>query len=92
MQKLSSKEIRELRTQSAQLEPITVIGKRGLTPEVDTLILNALEKKNLIKVTIRTNAFDDRKSEAIKMAEKYNAVLVRQIGSSLILYRVPSED
>lgn len=92
MPSLSSKEIRQLRTQSAQLTAITVIGKRGITPEVDKLIKASLQKNNLIKVTVRPNAFDDRKAEAVKMAERYNAVLVRQIGGSIILYRIPEED
>ena len=92
MKELSSKEVRTLKAQGAHLEAVTVIGKRGITEQNTQLIELALQKDSLIKVSIRPNAFEDRKQAAKDIAAKFQAQLIKQIGSAILLYRLADED
>jgi RNA-binding protein len=47
----------------------------------------ALEKRELIKVAVLKNCFDDPKAIAQTLAERTHAQVVRVIGKKIILYR-----
>ena len=91
MKKLSGSEARALRAKGSKLEATTVLGKRGLTEENLKIISQAFLKQDLIKITIRKSAFENPKQEAEKIAEKFGAVIVQQLGSALLLFKT-SED
>ena len=92
MKKLTGSEARALRAKGAKMDAITVIGKRGLTEENIKIIKQAFLKSPLVKISINKNAFDDRKAESEKIAQQFNALVVQQLGSSLLLLQVDQED
>ena len=86
MKKLTGSEARALRAKGAKLEASAVIGKKGLSDENIKIIEAAFLKNDLIKLTIRKNAFENPKAEAQNIAERFDAVIVQHLGSSLLLY------
>lgn len=72
---------------ASKLNPIFQIGKASLTPEIVAAIDEALEKRELIKVSVLKNCFDDPKEIAQTLAERTRSSVVRVIGKKMILYR-----
>lgn len=72
---------------ASKLNPIFQIGKASLTPEIVAAIDEALEKRELIKISILKNCFDDPKEIAQMLAERTHSSVVRIIGKKIILYR-----
>jgi RNA-binding protein len=68
-------------------QPIFNIGKASLTPEVVQAVDEALEKRELIKISILKNCFDDPGEIAQTLAERTRSQVVRVIGKKIILYR-----
>lgn len=67
--------------------PIFQIGKASLTPEIVTAVDEVLEKRELIKISVLKNCFDDPKAIAQTLAERTRSEVVRVIGKKIILYR-----
>lgn len=72
---------------ASKLNPIFQIGKASLTPEIVEAIDEALEKRELIKISILKNCFDDPKEIAQMLTERTHSSVVRIIGKKIILYR-----
>ena len=68
-------------------DAIIQIGKNGLTPEVIDAVDEALEKRELIKISIGKNCFDDKAEMTHTLAERTRSEIVRVIGRKVILYR-----
>ncbi len=84
---LTSKQRAYLRSLSNQVEPIFQIGRSSLTPEIAAAADSALEKRELIKVSVLKNCFDDPKELADIMAERTHSAVVQVIGKKIVLYR-----
>ncbi len=72
---------------ASKMSPIFQIGKASLTPEIIQAVDEALEKRELIKISVLKNCFDDPKAIAETMAERTHSDIVRVIGKKIILYR-----
>lgn len=72
---------------ASKMNPIFQIGKASLTPEIVAAIDEALEKRELIKISILKNCFDDPGEIAQTLAERTRSSVVRVIGKKIILYR-----
>lgn len=72
---------------ASKLSPILQIGKASLTPEIIEAANEALEARELIKINVLKNCFDDPKAIAETLAERTHAEVVRVIGKKIILYR-----
>lgn len=72
---------------ASKQNPIFQIGKASLTPEIVTAVEEALEKRELIKISILKNCFDDPKEIAQTLAERTHSTVVRIIGKKIVLYR-----
>jgi RNA-binding protein len=72
---------------ASKQQPIFNIGKASLTPEVVQAVDEALEKRELIKISILKNCFDDPGEIAQTLAERTRSQVVRVIGKKIILYR-----
>ncbi|MDD6193645.1 MAG: ribosome assembly RNA-binding protein YhbY [Lachnospiraceae bacterium] len=72
---------------ASKLTPILQIGKSSLTPEVIQAVDEALAARELIKINVLKNCFDDPKEIANTMAERTRSEVVRVIGKKIILYR-----
>ena len=84
---LTGKQKRFLRSEANRLQPLIQIGKNGLTESVIELIEEALESKELIKVSILQNCGEDKEVIANQLAEREGLSIVQIIGSTIILYK-----
>lgn len=73
------------------MDPIFQIGKSSLTPEITEAIGEALEARELIKITVLKNCLDDGHSIAEVLAERTHSEVVQVIGKKIVLYK-PTKD
>lgn len=84
---LTSKQRAYLKSLSGKIEPIFQIGKSSLTPSITDAVNDALEKRELVKISVLKNCFDDPKELAAMVAERTHSNVVQVIGKKFILYR-----
>lgn len=84
---LTSKQRAYLGSQANTMDPIFQIGKTSLTPELITAIDEAIEKRELIKISVLKNCADDPREIAEMIAERTHSVVVKVIGKKIILFR-----
>lgn len=84
---LTSKQRSYLTGLSNSVEAIFQIGKSSLTPELCQALSEALEARELIKITILKNCMDDPRAVADTIAERTRSMVVRVIGRKVILYK-----
>lgn len=84
---MTNKQRAYLSSLANSLTPIFQIGKSSLTPEIVEAVNEALEKRELIKISVLKNCFDDPKEIANVLAERTRSSVVRVIGKKIILYR-----
>lgn len=85
---LTSKQRAYLMSTASNITPIFQIGKSSLTPEIITAIDAALEKRELIKISVLKNCFDDPREIAQVIAERTHSEVVQVIGKKIVLFRV----
>lgn len=84
---MTNKQRAYLSSLASKEQAILSIGKADLTPEVITACDEAIEKRELIKVSVLKNCFSDPKEIANIIAERTHSEVVRVIGKKIILYR-----
>lgn len=84
---LTGKQKSFLRSEAHHLQPIFQVGKGGVNPAMIKQIEEALEARELLKVSILQNNEDDKKDVAAQLAEGTGAELVQLIGSTIVLYK-----
>lgn len=89
---MTSKQRSKLRSIAANLTPITQIGKGGITDNLLKTLSDALDAKELIKVTILDTADEDARNLAENVAELLEAALVSVIGRKAIFYRYSTRE
>lgn len=89
---MNSKQRAYLRKISAMDDPIFQVGKSSVTPEITSAIDEALEKRELIKINVLKNCFDDPKSIAEVLADRTRSEVVHVIGRKIVLYRPAKEE
>ncbi|WP_339250676.1 ribosome assembly RNA-binding protein YhbY [Sporosarcina sp. FSL W8-0480] len=87
---LSGKQKSYLRSEAHHLQPIFQIGKGGLTDQIIKQIEDALEARELIKVSILQNCEEDKDEIASKLQDS-NIEVVQVIGKILVLYKESKE-
>lgn len=66
---------------------ILQIGKSSLTPEFTQSAKEALEARELIKISVLQNCMDDPKEIARVLAERTGSQVVQVIGKKIVLYK-----
>ena len=89
---MTSKQRAYLRSLANTLEPIFQIGKLGISDNLIKQLSDALEARELIKISVLETAPDDVKSLAIEISEKTNSILVQTIGNKITLFRQKKEN
>lgn len=69
------------------MEPIFQIGKNSMTPEITKAISEALEARELVKISVLQNCSDDPKEIASVLAGRTRSQVVQVIGKKIILYK-----
>ncbi len=88
---MTSKQRAYLKGLAMTMDPIFQIGKASLTPEVTEAINEALEARELIKISVLKNCIDDPKEIAAVLGERTNSTVVQVIGKKIVLYRESKE-
>ena len=88
---MTSKQRSYLKGLAMNLDPIFQIGKSSVTPELTAAIAEALEARELIKITVLKNCLDDGRSIAEVLAERTRSEVVQVIGKKIVLYK-PAKD
>ncbi|WP_077299380.1 ribosome assembly RNA-binding protein YhbY [Virgibacillus pantothenticus] len=84
---LTGKQKRFLRAKANQLKPIFQVGKIGVNENMIEQIADALEKRELLKVSILQNCLEDKTVVAEQLAEGTGAEVVQIIGNNIVLYK-----
>ncbi|WP_181350592.1 ribosome assembly RNA-binding protein YhbY [Thalassobacillus sp. CUG 92003] len=84
---LTGRQKRFLRSEAHQLKPIFQVGKTGVNENMTTQISEALEKRELIKVSILQNCMEDKFQVAEALEDGTGAHVVQIIGNTIILYK-----
>lgn len=74
------------------IDPILQIGKSSLTPENTKSVAEALEARELIKISVLQNCLDDPKEMAQMLAERTGSQVVQVIGKKIVLYKEGKKD
>lgn len=92
MKDLTGKQKRALRAAAHSFQPVFQIGKQGLTTEVLGEYQDALEKRELMKVSLLQNTPMSAKEAAKFIEENSEIQVVQVIGKVLVLFMPSSEE
>lgn len=84
---MTTKQRAYLKSLAMTMEPIFQIGKNSMTPELTGAISEALEARELIKISVLKNCADDPKELASLLAERTRSQVVQVIGKKIVLYK-----
>jgi RNA-binding protein len=80
-----------LRQAAHHLKPIVWAGQHGITENLISEILEALERHELIKIKCRLGEREERDAGIEKICEKTGADLVQRVGNIVTIYKKNSE-
>ena len=77
---MTTKQRAYLKSLAMTMDPIFQIGKNSMTPELTKAVDEALEARELIKVSVLQNCADDPRELAAMLAERTRSQVVQVIG------------
>ncbi|MBQ8725616.1 MAG: ribosome assembly RNA-binding protein YhbY [Clostridia bacterium] len=83
----TSKQRSNLRSLAQTIEPIGQVGKGGISDNMITSFSQALDSRELIKITVLNNSDEEARFVADDLAAALNAEVVCTIGHKVVLYR-----
>lgn len=89
---LTGKQKRFLRSEAHHLRPIFQVGKEGVNDNMITTINEALEKRELLKVSVLQNCLEETDEVAVALVEGTESELVQVIGHTIVLYKPSIEN
>ncbi|KYC95500.1 ribosome assembly RNA-binding protein YhbY [Bacillus amyloliquefaciens] len=89
---LTGKQKRFLRLKAHHLTPIFQVGKGGVNENMVKQIAEALEARELIKVSVLQNCEDDKNDVAEALVKGSRSQLVQTIGNTIVLYKESKEN
>jgi RNA-binding protein len=89
---LTGKQKRLLRSKAHHLNPIFQVGKGGVNENMIKQVGEALEARELLKVSVLQNCEEDRDSVAQQLSEGTRADVVQIIGNIIVLYKESKEN
>ena len=84
---MTGKQRASLRKIAATLQPIFQIGKQGVTENLMKQLDDALEAREIIKITILETAGENTKDLCNEIARELGAEPVQAIGNKFTIYR-----
>lgn len=84
---MTSKQRSYLKGLAMNIEPVIQIGKASLTPEMTEAVLECFNTRELIKINVLKNCFDDPNEIANAIAERTHSQVVQVIGKKIVLYK-----
>lgn len=89
---LTGKQKSFLRSKAHHLNPIFQVGKGGVNDNLLKHIREALEARELLKVSVLQNCGEDRDDVAVALSKGVNGELVQVIGNTIVLYKESREN
>ena len=89
---MTSKQRAYLKGLAMTMDPILQVGKSSMTPTLTAAIAEALEARELIKISVLQNCADDPKDIAALVAERTRSQVVQVIGKKIVLYKQGKDD
>ncbi len=84
---MTSKQRSYLKGLAMKIEPIFQIGKGRISPELTEAVSEALEARELIKLSVLNNCLEEPKELASVLADRTHSEIVQVIGKKIVLYR-----
>ena len=88
---MTSKQRAFLRGQANRLEAILHIGKNGVTPETVVSLEEALEARELVKISVLPNCEEETEKVAEMLSARSRSECVQVIGKKIVLYKRSKE-
>ena len=88
---MNSKQRAYLKGLAMNIDPIMQIGKASLTEENVFAIAEAMEPRELVKISVLKNCTDDPKMIANEIANLTRSEVVQVIGKKIVLYKQADE-
>ncbi|SER72878.1 RNA-binding protein [Gracilibacillus ureilyticus] len=88
---LTGKQKRFLRSKAHHLNPIFQVGKDGVNENMIKQVAEALERRELLKISILQNCLEEKEDVAEALAEGTDASIVQIIGNTIVLYKESEE-
>ena len=89
---MTTKQRAYLKSLAMTMEPIFQVGKSSMTPGLTQAISEALEARELIKISVLKNCADDPRELAEIISERTRSEIVQAIGKKIVLYREGKDD
>ena len=89
---MTSKDRAYLRSLANTIEPIFQVGKGGISDNLIKQVDDALEARELIKLTVLETSPEDGIDIGNELSEKTNSILVQVVGRKITLYRKRKKD
>lgn len=89
---LTKQQLRTLRQQAHHLQPVVIIGNKGLTPAVQQEIDICLEAHELIKIRLPTSERTVHEQMIAAIVDEQEAELIQTIGRVVVIYRRSNTD
>ena len=84
---MTSKQRSYLMGLAMNIDPVFHIGKSGLTPEVTEAVRETFNTRELVKIGVLKNCFEDPRQMAQLLADRTGAQVVQIIGKKIVLYK-----
>ncbi|MGO5052301.1 ribosome assembly RNA-binding protein YhbY [Lachnospiraceae bacterium LCP25S3_G4] len=84
---MTTKQRAYLKSLAMKMEPIFQVGKSSMSPSLTSAIGEALDARELIKISVLQNCVDDPKEIAQMLAERTKSQVVQVIGKKIVLYK-----
>ncbi|MEE0986123.1 MAG: ribosome assembly RNA-binding protein YhbY [Succinivibrionaceae bacterium] len=84
---LTTKQRQYLKVKAAELKPVVMIGKNGITESVIEEIKSSIEHHELIKVKAKAEDREQRDELAQYLAEQSESTVVQFLGNNLTLFK-----
>lgn len=89
---MTGKQRAYLRGLANTMDPIFQIGKTGLSDNLVKQLSDALEARELIKITVLETAPDTAKNFSLEIADQTNSTVIQVIGNKITLFRQKKEN
>ena len=89
---MTSKQRAYLKSLASNISAIFQIGKSGISENLINQLNDALEARELIKITVLETAPEAVKDLGNQLSEKTNSTLVQTIGNKIVLYTQKKKD
>lgn len=89
---MNSKQRSYLRGLANKIDPIFQVGKSGISDNLIQQLNDALEARELIKISVLETAPDGAKNLGIELSDLTNSELVQTVGNKITLFRQKRKD